>query len=134
MTAHKVQRAFRFRRVTGHGNPKVILKILLTIFISWEVLRFLLSNLRWYMEEFKFDGFRFDGVTSMLYHHHGLSVGFSGGYHEYFGLATDTDSLNYLQLANYMLHELYQNVITIAEVRDQILMRFLKSHFYSNNI
>ena len=134
MTVHKVQRAFHFRRVTGHENPKIILKILLTIFISWEVLRFLLSNLRWYMEEFKFDGFRFDGVTSMLYHHHGLSVGFSGGYHEYFGLATDTDSLNYLQLANYMLHELYPNVITIAEVRDQILMRFLKSHFYSNNI
>ena len=105
----------------GQKVPENILKIFLTIFISWEVLRFLLSNLRWYMEEFKFDGFRFDGVTSMLYHHHGLSVGFSGGYHEYFGLATDTESFNYLQLANYMLHELYPNVITIAEVRDQIL-------------
>lgn len=39
---------------------------------SWEVLRFLLSNLRWWMEEYCFDGFRFDGVTSMLYHHHGI--------------------------------------------------------------
>lgn len=41
-------------------------------FPSWEVLRFLLSNLRWWMEEYRFDGFRFDGVTSMLYHHHGI--------------------------------------------------------------
>lgn len=39
---------------------------------SWEVLRFLLSNLRWWMEEYCFDGFRFDGITSMLYHHHGI--------------------------------------------------------------
>lgn len=41
-------------------------------FASWEVLRFLLSNLRWWMEEYCFDGFRFDGITSMLYHHHGI--------------------------------------------------------------
>ena len=46
----------------------------------WEVLRFLLSNLRWWIEEFGFDGFRFDGVTSMLYHHHGIGTGFSGDY------------------------------------------------------
>lgn len=39
---------------------------------SWEVLRFLLSNLRWWMEEYRFDGFRFDGITSMLFHHHGI--------------------------------------------------------------
>ena len=44
----------------------------------WEVLRFLLSNLRWWIDEFGFDGFRFDGVTSMLYHHYG--IGFSGDY------------------------------------------------------
>ena len=41
---------------------------------SWEVLRFLLSNLRWFVEEYKFDGFRFDGVTSMLYHDHGIGT------------------------------------------------------------
>ncbi|XP_030633725.1 1,4-alpha-glucan-branching enzyme isoform X2 [Chanos chanos] len=82
---------------------------------SWEVLRFLLSNLRWWMEEYRFDGFRFDGVTSMLYHHHGLGVGFSGDYSEYFGLQVDEDSLLYLMLANHILHRLYEDCITIAE-------------------
>uniref|UniRef100_H3C3Z1 1,4-alpha-glucan branching enzyme n=1 Tax=Tetraodon nigroviridis TaxID=99883 RepID=H3C3Z1_TETNG len=68
---------------------------------SWEVLRFLLSNLRWWMEEYRFDGFRFDGVTSMLYHHHGIGVGFSGDYSEYFGLPrqVDSDLLFYSTLA-----------------------------------
>ncbi|CAG0893600.1 unnamed protein product [Darwinula stevensoni] len=84
-------------------------------YTNWEVLRFLLSNLRWYMEEYQFDGFRFDGVTSMMYHHHGMGFGFSGDYNEYFGMATDTEALVYLMLANHMLHELYPNVITVAE-------------------
>lgn len=39
-----------------------------------EVLRFLLSNLRFWMEEYQFDGFRFDGVTSMIYEHHGIGT------------------------------------------------------------
>lgn len=82
---------------------------------SWEVLRFLLSNLRWYLEEYKFDGFRFDGVTSMLYHHHGIGEGFSGTYEEYFGLSVDTEALVYMMLANYMLHKLNPETITIAE-------------------
>ncbi|XP_063060879.1 1,4-alpha-glucan-branching enzyme isoform X2 [Engraulis encrasicolus] len=82
---------------------------------SWEVLRFLLSNLRWWMEEYQFDGFRFDGVTSMLYHHHGIGVGFSGDYSEYFGLQVDEDSLVYLMLSNHMLHTLYEDCVTIAE-------------------
>ena len=86
------------------------------MFCSWEVMRFLLSNLRYYMDEFMLDGFRFDGVTSMLYHNHGCGHGFSGDYREYFGIHVDTEALNYLQLANYMLHELYPNVVTIAEV------------------
>jgi len=81
----------------------------------WEVLRFLLSNLRWWMEEYCFDGFRFDGVTSMLYLHHGLGQSFSGGYHEYFSHNADMESLVYLMLANDMLHSLYPDVITIAE-------------------
>ena len=79
-------------------------------------MRFLLSNLRYYMETFLFDGFRFDGVTSMLYHHHGITTGFSGGYHEYFSMNVDIDAMAYLMLANEMLHTLYPGVITIAEV------------------
>jgi 1,4-alpha-glucan branching enzyme len=56
---------------------------------KWEVLRFLLSNLSWWMNQYNFDGFRFDGITSMLYLHHGMGTGFSGGYHEYFSESTD---------------------------------------------
>nr|CAD7603353.1 unnamed protein product [Timema genevievae] len=82
---------------------------------EYEVLRFLLSNLRWYIEEYNFDGFRFDGVTSMLYHSRGIGEGFSGNYDEYFGLNVDTEAVVYLMLANYMLHELYPDVVTIAE-------------------
>jgi len=80
-----------------------------------EVMRFLLSNLRFWMEEYQFDGFRFDGVTSMLYTHHGIGTGFSGGYHEYFGPAVDEDGVVYLMIANEMLHNLYPECITIAE-------------------
>ncbi|GLA44785.1 alpha-1,4-glucan branching enzyme [Aspergillus niger] len=82
---------------------------------SHEVLRFLLSNLRFWMEEYKFDGFRFDGVTSMLYTHHGIGTGFSGGYHEYFGGSVDGEGVMYLTLANEMLHSLYPDCITVAE-------------------
>ncbi|XP_077150188.1 1,4-alpha-glucan-branching enzyme isoform X1 [Ranitomeya variabilis] len=82
---------------------------------NWEVLRFLLSNLRWWIDEYGFDGFRFDGVTSMLYHHHGIGSGFTGDYNEYFGLQVDEDSLVYLMLANHMIHSLYPDCITIAE-------------------
>ncbi|ESO85219.1 hypothetical protein LOTGIDRAFT_195979 [Lottia gigantea] len=84
-------------------------------YTEWEVLRFLLSNLRWWMDEYQFDGFRFDGVTSMIYHTHGIGHGFTGDYNEYFGLNTDTESLTYLTVANYFLQTTYPNVITIAE-------------------
>lgn len=84
-------------------------------YASHEVLRFLLSNLRFWMEEYQFDGFRFDGVTSMLYTHHGIGTGFSGGYHEYFGPSVDEDAVVYMMLANEMLHNLYPQCITIAE-------------------
>lgn len=67
------------------------------------------------MEEYRFDGFRFDGVTSMMYLHHGNGTGFSGGYHEYFGDAVDLEAVVYLMLANDALHELYPSCITIAE-------------------
>lgn len=82
---------------------------------EYEVLRFLISNLRWWADEYGFDGFRFDGVTSMLFHSHGIGEGFSGDYREYFGLNVDTESFVYLALANKILHDLYPNVITIAE-------------------
>jgi 1,4-alpha-glucan branching enzyme len=71
-----------------------------------ETKRYLLSNLKYWIVELGFDGFRFDGVTSMLYQHHGIGVGFSGNYGEYFGLATDVEACVYLMLANEMLHGL----------------------------
>jgi 1,4-alpha-glucan branching enzyme len=82
---------------------------------SWEVQRFLLSNLRWWMEEYMFDGFRFDGVTSMLYHHHGLNMCFTGNYHEYFSENTDTEAVMYLMLANELVHSIYPDATMIAE-------------------
>ncbi|XWS55971.1 hypothetical protein CRYUN_Cryun09bG0046200 [Craigia yunnanensis] len=82
---------------------------------SWEVLRFLLSNARWWLEEYKFDGFRFDGVTSMMYTHHGLQVAFTGNYNEYFGYATDIDAVVYLMLVNDMIHGLYPEAVIIGE-------------------
>ncbi|XP_018398849.1 PREDICTED: 1,4-alpha-glucan-branching enzyme [Cyphomyrmex costatus] len=84
-------------------------------YAEYEVLRFLLSNLRWYIEEYSFDGFRFDGVTSMLYHSRGLGQGFSGHYDEYYGLNVDVEGIIYLMLANHMLHEIYSEIVTIAE-------------------
>ncbi|PON90456.1 Glycoside hydrolase [Trema orientale] len=84
-------------------------------YANWEVLRFLLSNLRWWLEEFKFDGFRFDGVTSMLYHHHGINMAFTGDYHEYFSEATDVDAIVYLMLANRLVHSILPDATVIAE-------------------
>ncbi len=79
-----------------------------------EVLHFLLSNLKYWMEIFHFDGFRFDGVTSMLYHDHGLGSAFTD-YSMYFSMNTDTDAVTYLQLANELIHEYNPAAITIAE-------------------
>lgn len=84
-------------------------------YANWEVLRFLLSNLRWWIEEFKFDGFRFDGVTSMLYHHHGINMSFTGNYNEYFSEATDVDAVVYLMLANCLVHNIFPDATVIAE-------------------
>ncbi|KAL3754115.1 hypothetical protein ACJRO7_001375 [Eucalyptus globulus] len=82
---------------------------------SWEVLRYLLSNARWWLEEYRFDGFRFDGVTSMMYTHHGLQVAFTGNYNEYFGFATDVDAVIYLMLVNDLIHGLFPEAVTIGE-------------------
>lgn len=79
-----------------------------------EVLQFLLSSVKYWIEEFHFDGFRFDGVTSMLYEHHGEHVSFDH-YDKYFRDMVDTDAILFLQLANDLTHELKPGAITIAE-------------------
>lgn len=79
-----------------------------------EVLHFLLSNCRYWLEEFKFDGFRFDGVTSMLYYSHGLGESFAN-YSEYFNGNQDDNAICYLSLANLLIHEVNSKAITIAE-------------------
>ena len=79
-----------------------------------EVIHFLLSNLKFWMEEYHFDGFRFDGVTSMLYHDHGLGTAFTGP-ELYFSMNTDTEAVTYLQLASDLVKEINPNAILIAE-------------------
>ena len=79
-----------------------------------EVLHFLLSNLKFWMEVYHFDGFRFDGVTSMLYHDHGLGSAFCN-YDMYFSLNTDTEAVTYLQLANELIHAYNPKALTVAE-------------------
>ncbi len=78
------------------------------------VIHFLLSNCKYWLEEFKFDGFRFDGVTSMLYRSHGLGEDF-GDYSSYYNLNQDGDAICYLTLANKLIHEVNPNAVTIAE-------------------
>ena len=78
------------------------------------VLHFLLSNCKFWLEEYKFDGYRFDGVTSMLYRSHGLGEDFSG-YDSYYNLNQDGDAICYLTLANKLIHQVNPNAITVAE-------------------
>jgi 1,4-alpha-glucan branching enzyme len=79
-----------------------------------DVLHFLLSNCRYWLDEYHFDGFRFDGVTSMLYLHHGLGTDF-GDYSHYFSEAVDEEAWTYLNLANRVIHEVRPDAITVAE-------------------
>jgi 1,4-alpha-glucan branching enzyme len=78
------------------------------------VLHFLLSNCRYWLDEYRVDGFRFDGVTSMLYLHHGLGPAFTS-YDHYFDANVDEDALAYLALANKLIHAVRPDAITIAE-------------------
>lgn len=87
---------------------------LLFDYSKYEVQRFLLSNVRYWLEEFRFDGFRFDGVTSMLYLDHGLGKAFTH-YDDYFDENVDPDAVTYLQLANELAHAVKPDAITIAE-------------------
>ena len=79
-----------------------------------EVLHFLLSNIRYWLEEFKFDGFRFDGVTSMLYFDHGLGKAFTC-YDDYFNDGLDQEAISYFIMANRLIHEISPNALSIAE-------------------
>jgi 1,4-alpha-glucan branching enzyme len=79
-----------------------------------EVLHFLLSNIRYWLEEFKFDGFRFDGVTSMLYFDHGLGKAFTC-YDDYFNDGLDQEAFSYFIMANRLIHEINPNALSIAE-------------------
>ncbi len=79
-----------------------------------EVIHFLLSNCKYWLEEFKFDGFRFDGVTSMIYYSHGLGEAFCN-YGDYFNGHQDGDAICYLTLANRLIHQINPKAITIAE-------------------
>ena len=79
-----------------------------------ETKYFLLSNCKYWLEEYRLDGFRFDGVTSMLYWDHGLGKDF-GDYALYFDQGVDENAVTYLALANLLVHEIAPNAITIAE-------------------
>jgi len=79
-----------------------------------DVIHFLLSNIKFWIEEYHFDGFRFDGVTSMLYFDHGLGRDFTG-YEYYFDGGQDEDAITYLMLANQLIKEVNPTVISIAE-------------------
>lgn len=79
-----------------------------------EVLHFLLSNCRFWLDEYRLDGFRFDGITSMLYHHRGLGNAFTS-YAQYFDGSVDEDAVTYLTLANKVVHAVRPDAVTIAE-------------------
>ena len=79
-----------------------------------EVLHFLLSNLKFWLTEYHFDGFRFDGVTSMLYHDHALGSAFTD-LRMYFTDNTDVEAVTYLRLANELIRAVRPCAITIAE-------------------
>ena len=79
-----------------------------------QVLHYLLSNCKYWLDEFHFDGFRFDGVTSMLYYSHGLGEAFCN-YDDYFNGHQDDDAICYLMLANRLIHQFNPGAITIAE-------------------
>ena len=79
-----------------------------------ETLHFLLSNCKFWLDEYHFDGFRFDGITSMLYFDHGLEKSFDS-YEQYFDQGIDEDATTYLVLCNILIKEINENAISIAE-------------------
>ena len=79
-----------------------------------EVLHFLLSNIKYWLDEFKFDGYRFDGVTSMLYFDHGLERAFTS-YDDYFNAGVDHEATTYFRMANKLMKQVNANSISVAE-------------------
>jgi 1,4-alpha-glucan branching enzyme len=98
----------------GHRGQHPAWDSLVFDYGKYEVQRFLLSNIRYWLEEFNIDGFRFDGVTSMMYLDHGHKREF-GALDDYFGANIDVDAVIYLQLANDLIHSLVPSVVSIAE-------------------
>ena len=100
-----------------HGDDRRIHKAWDSLCFNYgkdEVMHFLLSNCKYWLEDYQFDGYRFDGVTSMLYYSHGLEESFVG-YENYFNDKQDLDAVCYLTLANKLIHEVNPKAITIAE-------------------
>ncbi|MCL1848946.1 MAG: alpha-amylase family glycosyl hydrolase [Clostridiales bacterium] len=104
--------AYQFFHAGVRGNHPVW-KTKLFNYAKQEVIHFLLSNIKFWLEEYHFDGFRFDGVTSMLYHNHGMTV--FNTYAMYFSANTDPDAIAYLQLAADLCREVNPNCVLIAE-------------------
>jgi 1,4-alpha-glucan branching enzyme len=105
--------AHQFFHTYGRGNHSAWDSKLFN-YGKHEVIHFLLSSIKFWLEEYHFDGFRFDGVTSMIYHDHGLGSAFDH-YKKYFSLNTDIEALNYLQFANELIKEVKPDSISIAE-------------------
>ena len=78
-----------------------------------EVQHFLLSNVKYWLDEYHFDGYRFDGVTSMVYHHHGYTE--FDCREKFFDEGVNRDALTYLTLANRLVHDFRPSAVTIAE-------------------
>jgi 1,4-alpha-glucan branching enzyme len=99
---------------TGYRREHVAWDSLCFNYAKNEVLHFLLSNIQYWLKVYHFDGFRFDGVTSMLYFDHGLSRDFTN-YSMYFDGQQDEDAITYLALANMLIHENESSSLSVAE-------------------
>ncbi|NLD49491.1 MAG: 1,4-alpha-glucan-branching enzyme [Clostridiaceae bacterium] len=104
---------YQFFHSGGQGNHDVWDSKLFN-YGKHEVIHFLLSNIKFWLEEYHFDGFRFDGITSMIYHDHGLGTAFDN-YNRYFSMNTHVEALTYLQFANELIKEVKPASISIAE-------------------
>ncbi len=98
----------------GHRGEHPAWDSLLFDYAKPEVLQFLLSNVRFWLDEYRLDGFRLDGVTSMMYLHHGVGHGFNS-YDDYLLYHVDESAITYLQLANEVAHGITPHAVTIAE-------------------